>query len=94
VPGILELYPYVTADLAVFPVIERTEQAERLLGVSHCIERQGRLVLGVPLLVGPSGVFLVKVGAVFEQDFAQVAGGIGAVHVPGETLLAETGEVS
>ena len=70
------------------------DQLEGRLDVGQVVERHGRVVLRVPLAVGPGRVLLLELGRVGEQNLDQVGRGGGAVDPTAEAALDEQRQVT
>jgi hypothetical protein len=51
-------------------------------------------MFGKAFLICPVGIFLLDVTTVPQHDFAQIAGRIRTVYLPGESVLTESGQVT
>ena len=80
-------------DLPLLVEPHRREAAKRALGIVHRVQRERRLVLREPAAVGIFGVLLLQVGAVEQQDLAEVPCRLRTVDVTSESIADEPREV-
>ena len=74
--------------------IRRHELAEGFFGIRLIIQRQGGLVPGIAIPVGPLGFPFLQVGTVRQENAAEVKGGVGAMDRAFEALLDQHGQIA
>jgi hypothetical protein len=80
VSALAEARAHALAQVQPLVVVAGLQALERRQRVHAGVERLGRTVLAVALLVGPRRVFLLQMGRIHEHELEQFAGGPGGVH--------------